>query len=156
MDSQSNQYYKLFVGIDLYLFFLDSNQILNFGKKLLIDLYGTQIRRLNSISFQNLPNLTNLYVGRSAFDELEPKFFDNLPSIYTFGSEQNWCADVRLSDVKSINFTENKVLNQCFANWYVPRDPTTTTSTTVAASVKLNSNFLVIFFAAVLTKFILN
>jgi Leucine-rich repeat (LRR) protein len=92
---------------------------------LFLDLRFTNIRRLNSNSFGRLEKFYTFDIQSSGLDEIQPGFFDNFPSLNNFYASNNTCINATLSEPHSINFEENKILNQCFANWYVPREETT-------------------------------
>ena len=75
------------------------------------------IRRLNSNTFGVLPNLGNFDINTNSLSEIEPNFFDNFPALDSFDTRFNLCANIWLNDTSSIDFTQNPVLAQCFANW---------------------------------------
>lgn len=91
----------------------------------LLHLEFCNIRRLNSDSFGRLRNLHYLRIQSNGLDEIQPGFLENFPNLYSFFASNNTCINDTLNDPSSINFNTNPILNQCFANWYVPRESTT-------------------------------
>lgn len=109
--------------------FLNENEFTELPPEIFIDLKELQdlhlirskIRRLNSNAFGIHPKMNSLRIEYGVLDEIQPGFFDRFPNIWNFIAYKNKCVDVMLVDVKSIDFYENPVLHQCFANWFVPR-----------------------------------
>jgi Leucine-rich repeat (LRR) protein len=90
-----------------------------------LNIYFTNIQRLNSNSFNRLENLNTFSIRSSGLDEIQPGFFDNFPNLDTFNASNNTCVNATLRQPHQIDFEENAILHQCFANWYVPRETTT-------------------------------
>jgi carboxypeptidase N regulatory subunit len=110
LDLNSNPITELPIGI-----FSDLESIR------VLDLSGTNIRRLNSNSFGIHRNVTVFWIPSSGLDEIQPGFFDNFLFLQTFFATGNRCMSASLSNVHTIDFEQNRVLHQCFANWFVPR-----------------------------------
>lgn len=89
-----------------------------------IYLFSTKIQRLNSDSFGKLEKLEILSITSSGLDEIQPCFFDNFPALKIFRATGNLCINTILDEDQKFDFKENPVLNQCYANWYVPRSTT--------------------------------
>lgn len=89
----------------------------------IIDLINTKIRRLSSNLFGRLEKLDEFLISNE-LDEIQPGFFDNFPNLKTFYARENLCVNATLTNTSLINFDEVRVLNQCFANWYMPRTTT--------------------------------
>jgi hypothetical protein len=82
-----------------------------------------------------LENLNSLSIKSSELDEIEPRFFDNFPALVNFYASNNTCINATLKLPRLIDFERNPVLNECSANWNIPRD-----LTTPSGSEKLNKN----------------
>lgn len=95
-----------------------------------------RINRLDS--FSHLPVLHIFDIGNNRMGAIEPDFFTNFPILYEFSSVGNNCVNQRVLNVSQIDFEEDPVFNQCFANWLIT---TTTATTTVGTTPSGGVNF---------------
>jgi Leucine-rich repeat (LRR) protein len=106
----------------------------------------SRIQRLNSNSFGRHEFLNTISIPSSGLDEIQPGFFnsESFPILYNFNALNNSCVNVSLTQVNSIDFEENLVLNKCFSHWYWPRETTTEPSVDDSGSALVASVILMV------------
>lgn len=87
----------------------------------ILQLSNTNIRRLNSNAFGTHPQIFWFAINFSGLYEIQPGFFDNFSGLQYFDTLGNRCADVILNNVHLMDFEKDRILHQCFANWFMPR-----------------------------------
>lgn len=88
----------------------------------IMDLSHNQLTSLNGQAFRSLQRLDNLNVGNNRIRSVDHEFFSQVPSLYTFYFDNNFCADARFYNVGSNEQIPDveRAFDRCFYHTFEP------------------------------------
>lgn len=111
--------------------FLNHNQITNildedftfaYSNVTNIHLASNLITEVSATPFEVLTSLDIIDLSDNSITALDTELFDRIPSLYTFYFENNNCANVRYTNIRSIDQFEiiERSLERCYYNFFEP------------------------------------